>query len=323
MREFFLKKGPFMRADGKRVKNVDPMHTLAPYFMRARSDAQNAITVTVPYENVHDYVLDCRKNGFRTSHLAVVIAAIVRTIAEFPELNRFVVNSKIYAHNELKIAMVVLRPADNNPSMSKMKFDLYDTIYDVNDKIEAFIAENNKSSSNTKVDKLFKILVSCGPLMRFVLGTFRFLDKHGLLPKAITDLSPFHGSLVFTNLASIRTNHIFHHVYDFGTMGMVIAMGNNIDTPKQKRGEIYLEKEIPFGIVMDERLADGHKYAQAFAKITQYLKNPHLLEEPPKDEDVHVDYPFEGLSERFKSEKTKAKEAKKAEKARKKAEKQA
>ena len=207
--------------------------------------------------------------------------------------------------------------------MSKMKFDLYDTIYDVNDKIEAFIAENNKSSSNTKVDKLFKILVSCGPLMRFELGTFRFLDKHGLLPKAITDLSPFHGSLVFTNLASIRTNHIFHHVYDFGTMGMVIAMGNNIDTPKQKRGEIYLEKEIPFGIVMDERLADGHKYAQAFAKITQYLKNPHLLEEPPKDEDVHVDYPFEGLSERFKSEKTKAKEAKKAEKARKKAEKQA
>ena len=37
-----------MRADGKRVKNVDPMYTLAPYFMRTRSDAQNAITVTVP-----------------------------------------------------------------------------------------------------------------------------------------------------------------------------------------------------------------------------------------------------------------------------------
>ena len=43
-----------MRADGKRVKNVDPMYTLAPYFMRNRSDAQNAITVTIPYENVND-----------------------------------------------------------------------------------------------------------------------------------------------------------------------------------------------------------------------------------------------------------------------------
>ena len=282
MREFFLKKGPFMRADGKRVKNVDPMHTLAPYFMRARSDAQNAITVTVPYENVHDYVLDCRKNGFRTSHLAVVIAAIVRTIAEFPELNRFVVNSKIYAHNELKIAMVVLRPADNNPSMSKMKFDLYDTIYDVNDKIEAFIAENNKSSSNTKVDKLFKTLVSCGPLMRFVLGTFRFLDKHGLLPKAITDLSPFHGSLVFTNLASIRTNHIFHHVYEFGTTSVGMAMGNARLVPKMQHGEVIFERCMPIGVVMDERIASGSYFALAFRRLRQYLADPTLLEVPPE-----------------------------------------
>ena len=51
-------------------------------------------------------------------------------------------------------------------------------------------------------------------------------------------------------------------------------------------------------------------------------KNPELLEVPPKDEDIKLDYRFEGLSERFKSEKTKAKEAKKAEKARKKAEKE-
>ena len=312
-----------MRADGKRVKNLDPMYTLAPYFMRNRSDAQNAITVTVPYEDVHGYVLECRKRGFRTSHLAVVIAAIVRTVSEFPQLNRFVVNSKIYAHNELKIGMVVLRPADNNKSMGKMKFDLYDTIYDVNRKIDEFIEANNKSTSNTKVDQLLRTLVSFGPLMRFVLGTFRFLDKRGWLPKVITDLSPYHSSLVFTNLASIRTNHIFHHVYDFGTTGMVIAMGNNIETPKQRRGEIYLEKEIPFGIVMDERLADGHEYALAFASIAKYLKNPTLLEEPPLDENVKVDYPFEGLSDRFKSEKTKQKEAKKAEKAAKKAAKKA
>jgi len=310
-----------MRADGKRVKNVDPMYTLAPYFMRMRSDSQNAITVTVPYENVHNYVIDARKRGFRVSHLTVVMAAIVRTFSQFPQLNRFVVNSKIYAHNELKIAMVVLRPSDNNPSMSKMKFDLYDTIYDVNDKIEAFIAENNQSSSNTKTDKLFSVLLNCGPLMRFILWFLRFLDRHGWLPKLVTDLSPFHGSAVFTNLASIRTNHIYHHVYDFGTMGMVIAMGNNIDAPKMKDGVLGLEKEIPFGIVMDERIADGHYYATAFAALQKYLKDPSLLEQPP--ETVNVDFEFETLSERFKSEKTKQKEAKKAEKAKIKAEKKA
>ena len=147
------------------------------------------------------------------------------------------------------------------------------------------------------------------------------MDKHGLLPKIITDLSPFHSTAVITNLASIRTNHIYHHVYDFGTTGMVMAMGNNIETPKMKGGEMVLQKEIPFGIVMDERLADGHRYAQAFASLQKYLKDPTLLETAP--ETVKVDFEFEGLSERFKSEKTKKKEAKKAEKARKKAEKKA
>ncbi len=310
-----------MRADGKRVKNVDPMYTLAPYFMRKRSDSQNMITVTVPYDNVHNYVLDARKRGFRTSHLAVVMAALVRTFSQFPCLNRFVINSKIYAHNTLKIAMVVLRPADNNPSMGKMQFDPYDTIYEVNEKIEKHIEENNQSSSNTKVDKLFSVLLSCGPLMRFALATLRFLDKHGLLPRFVLDLSPFHGSAVLTNLASIRTNHIYHHVYDFGTMGMVFAMGNNIDVPKMKDGAVVLEKQMPFGIVMDERIADGHTYALAFAQFEKYLKDPTQLETAP--ETVNVDYPFETLSERFKSEKTKAKEAKKAAKAAKKAEKKA
>ena len=155
--------------------------------------------------------------------------------------------------------------------------------------------------------------------MRFVLGTLRGLDKLGWLPKSVIDLSPFHGSMVFTNLASIRTNHIYHHVYDFGTMGMVIAMGNNIDAPKMKKGEMVLEKQIPFGIVMDERLADGHLYAKAFASIEKYLKNPTLLETPP--ETVRVDYEFESLSKRFQSEKTKQKEAAKAEKLKKKQEK--
>ena len=67
---------------------------------------------------------------------------------------------------------------------------------------------------------------------------------------------------------------------------------------------------------MDERIASGSYFAKAFAKMQSYLKNPTLLETPP--ETIKVDYEFEGLSERFKSEKTKAKEAKKAAKAAKK-----
>lgn len=310
-----------MRADGKIVKNVDPMYTLAPYFMRHRYDAQNMITVNVPYDNIHDYVIDARKRGIKLSHMTVVMAAIVRGFSQFPQLNRFVVNSKIYAHNELTAGMVVLRPGEGDPSMSKMKFDIYDTIFDVNDTINEYVEANNKEDSSNSSDKLFKVLLKMPFLVRIGMAILRGLDNLGWLPKAITDASPFHNSLVITNLASIRTNHIYHHVYGFGTTSMIISIGNNINVPYVEKGEIKVKKMMPLGIVMDERIATGCYFAQAFAEMEKYMKNPVLLETPP--EKVNVDYEFEGLSERFKTEKTKQKEAKKAEKAKRKAEKAA
>lgn len=298
-----------MRKDGKVLKNVDPMYTLAAYFMQERYDAQNMITVKVPYDPIHDYVLEQRKKGHKLSHLSVVTAAMIRGIAEYPKLNRFVVHNRIYARNELTVGMVVLRPGDDaDPSMSKMKFDLYDTVFDVNDKMTSYIEENNKTTSNNDSDKLFRKLVGLTFLVRPLMALFRFLDRHGILPKKIIDLSPFHNTFTITNLASIRTNHIYHHVYGFGTTSMLVSMGVNIEEPYQDGDQVKLKKMIPLGIVMDERIASGCYYAHAFDKISKYLKNPELLELPP--ENVKVDFEFEGLSEHFKKEKKKDKKSK-------------
>lgn len=290
-----------MRADGKVVKNVDPMYTLAPYFMRYRYDAQNMITVHVPYENVHNYVLDARKRGYQFSHMTVMLAAYLRMITEFPELNRFVSNSKIYAHNTFRVGMVVLRPDGSDPSMSKMQFDLANTIFEVNDIITKYVEENNKADSDNASDKLFRKILKFPALVRIGMWMFRKMDKHGILPRAICDLSPFHTSMVFTNLASIGTNHIYHHVYDFGTTSIIMAMGKLVDMPVKEKGEFIMKRMIPLGVVMDERIGSGALYAKAFARLEYYLKHPEMLEKEP--ENIKVDYEFAGLSRRFAIEK--------------------
>lgn len=291
-----------MRKDGKKVKMVDPMYTLAPYFMQERYDAQNMTTMDVLYEPIHEYVLDKRKEGQKISHLTVMIAAIVRTISEYNQLNRFVMRSQIYAHNELTCGMVVLRPNEINPSMDKVKFDLYDTIFDVDQKMTQFINKNNKEDSSNDSDKFYRKVLSMPWLVRSAMGLFRWADKHNLLPKKVIDISPFHNSFVITNLASIRTNAIYHHVYGFGTCGFIIAMGTPKEMPVKENGEIVFKKFMPLGIVMDERLATGVYYVKAFAKLQEYLKNPKLLEQPPVDENVNVDYKFPSLSVKFKDE---------------------
>ncbi len=270
------------RADGKRVRKADPMYTVVPYIMDKRNDAMNMTTVDIPVEPIQNYINAKRKEGVRLSHMSVVTAAYLRIAYEFPLLNNFIVNKKIYTHNEFKVAMVVLKSlATEEETMSKVQFELDDNIFEVNEKMDAYVDTNRQASTKNNTDKMISFLVSLPGVCNIAVGLFKLLDRYGLLPKFITDLSPFHASLTITNLASIRTNHIYHHIYNFGTTSVFIAMGKNREVPKKKNGEIVFEKCIPLGVVMDERICSGLYFAKAFRAFKNYLANPSLLEEKP------------------------------------------
>jgi len=271
------------RADGKRLKKVDPMYTVAPHIMTKRTDAMNMITINVPYDPMQDYLNAKRKEGKHLSHMSILVASYLRTAAEFPELNRFIVNSKAYARNEYAVAMVVLKPGQgDHGTMSKMYFENTDTIFDVDRKINEYVDSNRETPENNGTEKIIKFLLSVPGLLRWGVRFFKLLDRYGLLPKFVIDMSPFHNSLVISNLISIRTNHIYHHCYEFGTTGLFITFGNLREVPKRKGDEIIHEKCLPLGIVMDERICSGSYFASAFRKMKKYLKNPELLELPPE-----------------------------------------
>lgn len=272
-----------LRADGKRVRKADPMYTVVPYIMDKRNDAMNMITVDVPVQPIKDYINSKRKEGIRLNHMSVILAAYIRTVYEFPLLNNFIVNKKIYKHKDFKVAMVVLKNlVTQEETMSKVKFELDDNIFEVNKKMTDYVEENKKTTTVNNTDKMIKFLVSLPGLLLVGVGLFKLLDRYGLLPKFIVDLSPFHSSLTLTNLASIRTNHIYHHIYNFGTTSVFIAMGKNREVARRKNGEIVFEKCMPLGVVMDERICSGIYFAAAFRKLSTYLENPALLEEKPK-----------------------------------------
>lgn len=282
-----LKGGTVMRADGKRIKNADPMYTVAAYIMNKRVDSMNMITIDIPVEPIKEYLNTKRKQGKNISHMAVVMAAFIRTIKEFPELNRFVVNKKIYQRNELSVGMVVLQPGDSgHGTMSKMYFEENNTIFEVNDIINNYVEENRQTPKSNGTEKMIKFLLSVPGILPVGVALFKWMDKHGLLPKFIIDMSPFHMSFGITNLASIRTNHIFHHCYEFGTTSMFLAMGNTREVPHRKDNEIVFEKCMPIGVTMDERIASGAYFAMAFRKMRTYLRNPELLETPPVEDNV-------------------------------------
>lgn len=271
-----------MRKDGIRLKNAEPMYTVAAHIMDKRTDSMNMITLDIPLEPIQKYINEKRKQGIRLSHMAVFLAAFAQTVAEFPQLNRFVVNSNIYARNELAVGMVVLKSGETSDgTMSKMYFKPDNTVFEVNDIINEYVEANRNTPEDNGTEKMIKVLLGIPGLLRVGVKVFKFLDKHNLLPKKIIDISPFHNTMVISNLASIRTNHIYHHIYDFGTTSLVITIGNSREVAKRKGGEIVYEKCMPLGVVMDERICSGSYFAIAFRKMKQLLSNPELLEVPP------------------------------------------
>ena len=272
-----------MRADGKRLRNTDPMYTVAAYVMNKRVDSMNMVTLDIPYDPIQNYLNEKRKQGIAISHLGVIIAAYLRTAAEFPLLNRFIMNCKPYARNEFCVAMVVLKSGEmDNGTMSKMYFKMTDTIFDVNGKINEYVSDNREVPEKNGTEKMIKILLGAPGVLRVGVGLFKFKDKHGLLPKKVIDMSPFHNSLCISNLASIRTNHIYHHCYEFGTTSVFITLGNLREVAKRKGGEVVFERCIPLGVVMDERICSGSYFALAFRRMRKYMRNPELLELPPE-----------------------------------------
>ena len=202
------------RPDGKRIKNADPMYQVAAFVMDKRVDSMNMITVDLPLDPMNAYIHKVRnERGIALSPMGLLLAGYLRTSCDFPALNRFVVNKRIYTRTEFCAGLVVLKAGGEEGTMSKIYFDQSDTVFDVQRKIDEYIEKNRNAENNNSTDKLIKTLLSIPGLCSFGVWMFKFLDRHGLLPKKIIDASPFHESLLISNLASIRTNHIYHHVY--------------------------------------------------------------------------------------------------------------
>ncbi len=271
------------RADGKLLRHTDPMYRILSHVLKKRSDSMNFITIDIPLEPIEKYIRQKKQEGQSMSHMAVILAAYVRTLCEFPALNRFVVNKRVYSRNEIAVGMVVLRAGSTGAETeSKIYLQPEDTILDVENRIKKYVEDNRNVEGSNATDKIIEKLVGLPGLLRIAVNVLVWMDWHNLLPKSIIDASPFHASMVFTNLASIRTNHIYHHIYDFGTTSIAMAAGNTREVPKRKGGEIVHEKCLPLGVVMDERIATGYYFSCAFRRMKEYLKNPVLLEEPPE-----------------------------------------
>jgi len=280
------------RPDGRIVKNVEPLQMIMPYIMKTRTDSMNMYEDTFACEAMDKYIKEKEAEGIKLGYMHILIAAIVRIIALRPQLNRFIMRGKIYTRPKIWVSFVV-HPTLTDGSVGttiKLCFEGTETILEIADIInKAIEKETTKRAGENGTDKLARVLTRIpGPLISFAVNTLMWMDRHNLLPEAIIKLSPFHTSFFITNLKSLGINHIYHHIYEFGTTSLFFAMGKEKKIPVIQGNDLVHEKHMGFGLVSDERFCDGLYFALSLRQLRKIMRNPACLEKPleKKVEDV-------------------------------------
>ena len=271
------------RPDGRVIRNLDPMQKIMPYVMPTRMDSMNMYEDTFPCEAWDKYIKEKELQGIKMSYMHIFIAALVRLLALRPQLNRFVMNGKIYARPKIWVSFVVhptLHDASTGTTI-KLCFDGTETILEIAEILNAAIEkETTKRVEENGIDKLLRFLMNAipGPFIKFTIDTLMWMDKHNIMPKKVIELSPFHTSFFITNLKSLGINHIYHHTYNFGTTSLFFAMGKEKVLPIVKKDQIVHEKHMGWGVVSDERFCDGLYFANSLRQLRKVMRNPAMLE---------------------------------------------
>ena len=267
------------RPDGTPVKGLTPVVQALPHIMPKRYDAMNWANDYLDEEIIKKYIREKRREGHLVTHMSLLIAAYYKAALENPKMNYFVVNRKIYKRDHFCVSFVILKTrADGTPDETVVKIYLEpeDTVFTISERIREIVDRNLAAEHNNNTDKFVNFAFSIPGLARMIFKLAYGLDQIGLLPRKIIDLSPFHTSMFITNLASINTRFIYHHTYEFGTTSVFICMGKPVPDPMAPEGS--RKKQLPIGVVMDERIATGIEYSRFFAAFERYLKKPEMLE---------------------------------------------
>ena len=253
------------RSDGKKVKGMTIIEKAEPFFMPQRIDAVNYVNVKAPCGPLDEFIAREKKNG-----------------------NHFTYMHSIYQRNYISISLDIKKKLEEEAEDVTCKFyftgreSLSEVAKIVDDEIAKNLVADNVHRT-TKIAGRFCKLPDF--LFRWALAICRWLDRHGILPKSLIKASPFHTSCFLTNLKSIKLPYIYHHLYNFGTTSMFVAMGKEkVEPYVENNKELKLGKFITCGITLDERVADGFYMSKTLKLFKDLLANPDsLMESLPDD----------------------------------------
>ncbi len=276
--------------EGRRVRSLPPMSYVIPYIMKTRNTSMNYIRDSIDIEKAEAYIRKKRQEGLSSfGMLHIFLAAYARTVSQKPGINRFIRGQRIYTRDHIEVMMTIKKEMTLESPDTCIKFYMtpQETAETVYHNFNKLVEENKAKSGNGEsgFDTTARILTYIpGIFLRFTIGFLRFIDYFGLVPRTLTHISPFHGSLAITSMGSLGIPPIYHHLYDFGNIPVFISYGAKRKVYElDKDGKSIPKRYIDITVVTDERICDGFYFASALKYMRTIFNNPEILDSPPEN----------------------------------------
>ena len=273
------------RFDATYLKDIDSMHFIMPYIFPNRCDNETFFSFQIDLSNLNEYIK--KKNSsnpdYKYNMYQCIVTAVLKTVTLRSKLSYFIHNYKMYKRNEVSAAFTVKQEFSDNGGevlcfvRSKPEWNIDDVHNELKRQLLKLKSKEYVDETTGVMDVLNKIPKFISrPIVKFVT----WLERKGLVPKALIETDIYHSSVVLANLGSIGLPEGFHHLTNWGTTSMFVVIGEAGRMPFFENEKVVFKDGVKVGLTVDERIADGYYFSKSMKMMQLFLQEPELLDRP-------------------------------------------
>ena len=269
------------RADGDLVKDGTDLRRVMPYVMRKRSESTVYFDQRIDVRNAERFVRAFNEAHpeTRTTLFQVMLWAARQGLVEHPALNRFVAGGRLYQRKGIWISYSAKQRMKRGAPLMvvKREFEPDESYVRMVTEMRAQLHSAKFSGEKSSVDsELGLVLMLPGLLRRVVFAAYRGLEAFGMFPQAFIDNDPLYASLFLTDLGSLGLDPAYHHLYEYGTIGIFGAIGRArtelVADPNTGRMERQRIASVRWSF--DERVEDGLYAGYGIKFVKRLMEDP-------------------------------------------------
>ena len=175
------------RKDGRRIRDLDGLHSIMLHLMPKRTESEVYLEHTVDVTNLLSYLAQKNSHNpdIKTTVFHCVLAGIGRVLRMRPYLNRFVCGRKLYIRDDITLSFIAKRKFQDHAEESLMVLKINDdtNLSSITDKIVGDVGELRKQKGSNDFDAIINRVAHLpAPILYLFFGLVQRLSAIGRLP---------------------------------------------------------------------------------------------------------------------------------------------